>query len=149
MIYLKARYTITSNDHVLMFLQMLLIFSLFYNFEESFIKISIICFYLRIFGASKSFRWQAYALIVVLILWVLGVILEFALLCAPFAYNYDLSIPGGHCGNKVVSSQITGGLNVATDFLTMALPISQIIHLKQLPLKRKVGLIFMFSMGTL
>jgi len=42
---------------------------------------------------------------------------------------------------------VTGAVNVVTDFLTMALPISQIIHLN-LPVKKKLGLVFMFSLGT-
>jgi hypothetical protein len=127
---------------------MVLAFSLLYLFEESLIKISIICFYLRIFGDSKSFRIQSYILITILGLWALAGVFEIAFLCKPFAYNWDSSIKGGHCGNREIPFKVTGAINVVTDFLTMALPIPQIIHL-QLPVKRKLGLVVIFGLGTL
>jgi hypothetical protein len=41
-----------------------------------------------------------------------------------------------------------GALNVATDFMVMALPIPHILKL-QLAWRRKLGLIVMFSLGLL
>ncbi|TVY41060.1 Satratoxin biosynthesis SC1 cluster protein [Lachnellula subtilissima] len=127
--------------------QILLAFSFLYIIEECLIKISIICFYLRMFGESKSFRIQSYVLITVLGLWAVAGILDIALICKPFAYNWDESLEGGHCGNRQMSYKVEGGINVATDFLTMVLPIPQIIHL-QLPMRRTWGLAFMFGLGS-
>jgi len=127
---------------------MLLAFSFLYIVEETLIKISIICFYLRIFGKSKPFRLQSYVLITVLGLWAVAGLLDIVLICKPLAYNWDTSMKGGHCGNRQISYKVEGGINVATNFLTMVLPIPQIMHL-QLHMRQTWSLVVMFGLGCL
>lgn len=127
--------------------QLILPFEALYGVTLCLIKTSIVSFYLRIFGTSRNFRISAYVAIGILIAWAFSVILETFLLCRPLAYNWDTTIDGV-CGerNKVYVS--AGALNVITDFMVMALPVPHILSL-QLKIKKKMGLILMFSLGIL
>jgi len=81
-------------------------------------------------------------------MWAMSIVLETFLLCRPLAFNWDPTIPGGVCGqrNKVYVS--AGALNVVTDFMVMLLPVPHILGL-QLAIRRKLGLLLMFSLGIL
>lgn len=81
-------------------------------------------------------------------MWAISVILEALLLCRPFAFNWDPTIPGGVCGDRNRVYVSAGVLNVVTDFMVIALPVPHILGLK-LVLRRKLGLLFMFTMGIL
>lgn len=65
-----------------------------------FTKASILLFYMRIFDVSVTWVRAASRLATVAItLWRLSVILCGFLLCQPFAFNWDQTIPGGRCGD--------------------------------------------------
>ena len=127
--------------------QLLLPFEVLYATTLCLTKSSIISFYLRIFGPARTFRISAYISIGVLIAWALSIILEAFLLCRPLAYNWDSTIEGV-CGNRSKVYISAGALNVVTDFMVMALPIPHIFGL-QLRIKKKLGLVLMFSLGLL
>jgi hypothetical protein len=80
-------------------------------------------------------------------MWAISVVLETFLLCRPLTYNWDTTIKGT-CGQRNDVYVSAGALNVATDFMVMALPIPHILKL-QLAWRRKLGLIVMFSLGLL
>lgn len=141
-----GRHTADINpSDVVKTLKLILPFEALYGITLCLIKSSIICFYFRIFGNTRSFRISAFVVLAFIICWALSVILETFLLCRPVAYNWDTSIKGT-CGdrNKVYVS--AGALNVITDFMVMSLPIPHILSL-QLKLKKKLGLLLMFSLG--
>lgn len=97
-------------------LKLILPFEALYGITLCLIKSSIICFYFRIFGNTKSFRISAYAVLAFIICWALSVVLETFLLCRPVAYNWDTSIKGT-CGNRNTVYVSAGALNVITDFM--------------------------------
>ncbi|ROW06389.1 hypothetical protein VMCG_04283 [Cytospora schulzeri] len=66
--------------------------------------------------------------------------------CQPFAYNWDQTIPGGHCGNQVLSFQITGSLNVFLDAITLLLPMPYLTTLS-MSISKKLILIATFAVG--
>lgn len=112
---------------------------------------SVIYFYIRIFGDSKSFRIQANILIAVLSLWLLTSFLISMLLCRPFHYNWNLTSSSEHCGfngDQTTPFKALAAVNIVTDIATIALPVSQIYDLS-IPLKKRMGLVFMFGMGIL
>lgn len=110
-------------------------------------KVSVVTFYLRIFGAARSFRIPAFVVIGIVVAWAVSVILETFLLCRPLAYNWDSTIEGV-CGDRNNVYVSAGALNVVTDFMVMSLPIPQICKL-QLDPRKKIGLVGMFSLGIL
>ena len=112
-----------------------------------FIKISILLFYMRIF-AVRSFRIAAHITMVLVIAWALSVILCGFLLCTPFAFNWDQTIPGGSCGKQVLSYILTGALNIITDVMVLSLPIPMVWKL-QTPRANKIALTVIFGLGFL
>jgi hypothetical protein len=81
-------------------------------------------------------------------MWAVSVTLEALLLCRPLAANWDPTTQGGVCGDRDTVYVSSGALNVMTDLMVIALPLPHILRLN-LALHRKLGLLFMFSMGTL
>ena len=80
-------------------------------------------------------------------MWAMSVILEAFLLCRPLAANWDSTIPGV-CGDRNTVYISSGALNVMTDLMIIALPLPYILRLN-LALRRKLGLLLMFTMGIL
>lgn len=112
-----------------------------------FTKASILLFYMRIFDVDNYFRTVAQLATGAIVLWCLSVVLSSILLCWPFAYNWDQSIPG-HCGNQVLSYIITGAFNIVTDLIVLCMPMP-IIWKLQMPRANKVALTIIFAIGFL
>ena len=68
--------------------------------------------------------------------------------CRPIAYNWDTSIPGGHCTSKEAAYLSSACINLAIDILIVALPMPVLWNL-QLVTKKKIILSAIFGMGAL
>ncbi|KAL2841874.1 hypothetical protein BJY01DRAFT_217116 [Aspergillus pseudoustus] len=112
---------------------------------NSCVKLSLLSFYCRIFS-FPNFILVAKATAVFILLWATAVILGGFLLCQPFAYTWDQTIPGGHCGNQVLSYQITGALNLVTDLMVLTMPMPHLWKL-EMRLSHKVPLMCAFGVG--
>ncbi|KAF2087760.1 hypothetical protein K490DRAFT_65599 [Saccharata proteae CBS 121410] len=132
-------------EDVVKTLKLILPFEALYGVILMFIKLSILHFYLRIFGSDKHFRWAAYGVGAIVVMWMMSVVIETFLLCRPLAYNWDQSI-AGVCGQRNTVYVSAGVINMITDVMCMVLPAPTIWKL-QLPLARKIALIFLFSLG--
>ncbi|KAL4987808.1 hypothetical protein BDW68DRAFT_101874 [Aspergillus falconensis] len=109
-------------------------------------KVSILFLYLHIFPV----RWlvvSSYATMAVIVAWAIATILAGCLICRPFAYNWDKTIPGGHCGDQVTSFTITGIINLVTDVVVLVLPMPNLSRL-QMATYKKVTLITVFGLGA-
>ncbi|KAL4806616.1 hypothetical protein BDV18DRAFT_159787 [Aspergillus unguis] len=87
------------------------------------VKLSLLSFYCRVFTFPN-----------------------FILLCLPFVYTWDQSLPGGHCGNQVLSYQITGALNLITDLMVLAMPAPYLWKL-EMDKRQKIPLMGTFALG--
>lgn len=96
----------------------------------------------------RPFRIAAYSVIVLSILCGLFAILEIFPLCQPFAYNWDKTIPGGHCVNGAKAFYAVVSTNLITDLLIVILPMPMTWRL-QLPTTRKLALTSIFGIGLL
>lgn len=83
-----------------------------------------------------------------IIAWATATILAGFFICQPFAFNWDKSIPGGWCGNQVLSFQITGALNIVTDLTVLLLPLPVLVKLR-MPVYQRIVLLAVFSLGLL
>lgn len=92
--------------------------------------------------------WTVRGTILFITIWVVATIMAGCLICQPFAMNWDHTIPGGHCGNQVLSFTITGVLNLVTDLVVLVLPLPYLARL-QMPTYKKVVLMGVFSVGLL
>jgi hypothetical protein len=82
----------------------------------------------------------------IVVLWGLGSVLAPLLMCQPFAFNWNLKIPGGKCGNRPLSYILIGAFHIVTDVIVLTIPIPFLLKL-QLMKSRKISLIFIFSLG--
>jgi hypothetical protein len=78
----------------------------------------------------------------------LTTILESTLLCRPFEFNWDKTIEGGYCANERIAWLTAGILNLLLDVVIVVLPLPLLWKL-HLPLLKKLGVIFMLSVGIL
>ncbi|RDW57980.1 hypothetical protein BP6252_13391 [Coleophoma cylindrospora] len=110
-----------------------------------FTKLSILFFYMTIFS-TPNFKICAYAIMGIVVIWGLAVICCGFFLCRPFAYNWDLTIPDGKCGDLVTSYIATGSVNMATDIMVLTLPMPMVWNLHA-PRSDKMVLTAIFAFG--
>ncbi|KAH1642612.1 hypothetical protein KXX39_007697 [Aspergillus fumigatus] len=108
--------------------------------------ISILLLYLRIFPVVSVVR-VAWATIGVIVAWAIATILAGCLICRPFAFNWDQTIPGGSCGDQVTSFTATGVINLVTDVVVLVTPMPSLYRL-QMATYKKVTLITVFGLGV-
>jgi hypothetical protein len=74
-------------------------------------------------------------------------ILEICLICRPLAAQWDPNT-GGACGNQIASFVTIEVLGLALDVAILVLPIKVLFGLN-MALKRKLGLVMIFSSGVM
>ena len=109
------------------------------------IKVSILHFYITIFGSNKSFRYITYATMALPISFGVGNTLMAFLICRPFAKNWDPLLPGV-CGSDIDSVLATSVINLSIDVIIVILPMPILWRL-QMATSRKVALTFLFGLG--
>jgi hypothetical protein len=132
---------ITKLSQLIIPLQFLWVLSL------SCTKISILYLYILIFPI-RWVVWGSYMTMSIIVAWTVATILAGCLVCQPFAFNWDKSIPGGSCGDQVTSFTITGIINLITDIVVLLLPMRPLYQLQMATFKR-VTLVAVFGLGTL
>jgi len=132
---------------VILLLKLLVPLQFLWALSLGFSKISILLLYKSVF-AVPIVIWTARGAIGFIGLWVFGTILAGCLICRPFPMNWDPSIPGGYCGDQVLSFTVTGVLNLLTDVMVLVLPLPYLVKL-QMRLYKKLVLLGVFSMGFL
>jgi hypothetical protein len=113
------------------------------------IKLSLLCFYLRIFPQLKVKR-IIQGTIAVNILYGITFVFLGIFQCSPVSFywtKWDAAHPG-KCYHNNAMAWANACISIVMDFWMLALPISQIVNL-QLHWKKKVGVGMMFLVGTL
>jgi glucan phosphoethanolaminetransferase (alkaline phosphatase superfamily) len=120
---------------------------LFYFLGLTMIKISILCFFYRIFPVR---RLQQVILVVGSISAAYGVAFFFATLfqCHPIHYMWEQwhrETPG-QCNNFHMQGFIAAGISILIDIVIMILPLRQLYQL-DLSLQKRLSIILMFLVG--
>lgn len=68
--------------------------------------------------------------------------------CAPIAFYYDKSIPGGVCKDQSISGSVNGALSLLGDIFILSLPLPMIWKL-HMNTRRKIALCGIFLLGSL
>ncbi|KAF5009892.1 hypothetical protein FDECE_3919 [Fusarium decemcellulare] len=124
------------------------VMTILYFMAMSLIKLSLSLFYLNIFfdNISPHILWGT---VTFNALYGIAFLLAAIFQCAPVDYYWTQYL-GGYSG-KCVDINALGWVNastgVAVDIWMIAMPLSQVIHLR-LHWKKKVGVIIMFLLGT-
>ncbi|PVH68212.1 hypothetical protein DL98DRAFT_384448, partial [Cadophora sp. DSE1049] len=112
-----------------------------YNIALTTIKISIILQYLRVFG--RSIRFWCWASIVLVTLYGLETVITAIFNCVPVNAFW---LGGGKCIPKKFIWFFNAAFNILTDLIILILPMPVLSSLR-LPLKQKIGLMFVFALG--
>ncbi|RYP64333.1 hypothetical protein DL770_009222 [Monosporascus sp. CRB-9-2] len=137
-----------TPEDIMMFLKEAYFTILSYNIGLSFVKISILFLYFRLFtSASSALRRVSHVIVTIVVLASLWSIFSSALFCLPVAAFWDKSI-GGKCFPQKPMWYAAAALNILTDFMILILPLPSIKNL-QLPRRQKLALSFIFAIGFL
>lgn len=117
-----------------------------YPLSLSFIKCSILCLYLRIFGINSTFRRVTYGLLAMAVVWGISVTLGAIFQCNPIAAAYNPMITQKKCINIRDYFVATSILNVLIDVGILALPLPSLWKL-QLATHRKLTISAIFLLG--
>ncbi|KAJ5056824.1 CFEM domain-containing protein, partial [Bipolaris maydis] len=123
----------------------------FYGIEFGLGKIAFGLFYLRIFNDS-GFRKLVWSIVIFTLLYTIAFAFLGIFICSPVSYfwwQWDLG--GEHKGKCLNNNHIgfvTASFSIFTDLAMLGLPIPQVWAL-HLSTKKKVGVLFMFSIGFL
>lgn len=112
-------------------------------------KVSLLIFILRVFP-DKNFRRIVYGVIGLCIAYGISFILATAFQCSPVHYSWlqvDSSV-SGQCNNVHLQSWMSAICNIVIDIIILILPLKNLYEL-QINLKKKLMIIFMFSLGIL
>ncbi|KAL6231480.1 hypothetical protein BDW75DRAFT_243869 [Aspergillus navahoensis] len=115
-------------------------------FATTLVKLSLLSLYLQIFKSQLLFQVLAYIVATLSAMLALSGILLGILFCQPFAYNWDRTIKGGHCGDSPKFQLSTAVVNMMLDFFIVLLPLP-ILWSLQMSWKRKAMLSGVFSLG--
>ena len=118
-----------------------------YAMVMTFSKISILLFYRRL-TPNKVFHMFVWATLGCTIALAIAGPIADLLQCAPIAYFWDQSIPGGHCFNQAAFYFTMAGTTILGDLWILALPMPVFWGL-QISLKRRLILMSLFAVGFL
>jgi hypothetical protein len=114
-----------------------------------FIKIAFLLFFLQIFP-EKRFRRIVWSVVVFGLASTIAFALAAVFVCSPisFAWKQWDGESKGQCINNNSLAFTHAAFSIFLDFVTLSLPITQIWNL-HLAMKKKIGVLLMFSVGAL
>jgi hypothetical protein len=129
--------------------QVLWVGEIFYVLTVALVKLSFLCFCLRIFP-RREFRRIIHILMGVVALYGIAFTLVTVFNCTPVSYiwtNWD-GEHTGKCINFNMFAWAHAAINILLDMILVGVPIPELLALS-LSTKKKVFIIMMFSMGAL
>lgn len=138
--------TATQITHVLRYFY---IMAWLYFTQVMLVKLSFITFYMRIFPA-KGVQRVLWATFIFTVLWGVAFILTAVFQCKPISYFWTKwdGLHEGTCLSTNAISWSNAAINIALDLWILAVPLWQLREL-HLHWKKKIGVAFMFCIGTL
>lgn len=109
-------------------------------------KIALLVFYLRI-SPQKYLRWGVFAAIFIILGYTFSLLFGLIFACTPIKKSFNVLVKEGHCIDVISLYIATAACNIASDVILFFLPIPMVMNL-QMPLKQKLGLFFVFGIGS-
>lgn len=110
-------------------------------------KLAVLSMYLSIFGRSPKFRLACYVTTSIIIFNFFGNVAAGFGSCIPLNYLWK-AVKTGHCFNFDKWYRWVRVISILSDIAVIALPIPLTLRL-QMPTRKKLGLLFTFSLGGL
>ncbi|KAF1836952.1 hypothetical protein BDW02DRAFT_492481 [Decorospora gaudefroyi] len=128
-----------------------------YILDLCLIKTSILLFYHHIAASNKYLVYVVRILLGVIILGGISMIIAGILMCRPIsdAWSFEVFMggfygkPATQCYNPTPFWLFNATYNLITDVIIWSLPIAFIINLRSMPLRRRLELVGIFSVGTI
>jgi hypothetical protein len=123
--------------------------SIFYIASITMVKVSILCFILRVFPEQR-FRRVVFGVMAIVVGYGIAFVIATALQCWPAEYAWQQvdSAYEGTCNNIHLQAWMAAIFNIAIDLILLILPIKNLWGL-QMETKKKIMIMFMFSLGIL
>ncbi|KAF3480941.1 uncharacterized protein GIQ15_06288 [Arthroderma uncinatum] len=119
-----------------------------WSLATTFLKLSILSFYHKVFGSKKSMRVAVYIESVIVIALFIATILEPFLLCRPFRYTWDKFQTQGTCGDSKKAYLGVAVTNLVVDVSIYLLPIPVLWNL-QMTKSKRLALCGIFALGLI
>jgi hypothetical protein len=97
---------------------------------------------------QRWFRYSIFATLALIVGYTTGIFFSLIFACDPIARSFDITITTGSCINSAGLYIATAAANIISDVILFILPIPMVITL-QVPLKQKIGLMFIFGVGSM
>lgn len=122
---------------------------IFYVLALGVSKISILCFYLRVFP-HKDFRRIIYGVMGLSVAYTIAFFFATTFQCTPVSYAWTQwdGLHEGTCSDIHLQGWIAAGVNIVLDAIVMVLPLKHLAGLN-MNLKRKLMVMAMFSVGII
>ncbi|KAL8931271.1 MAG: hypothetical protein Q9211_007094, partial [Gyalolechia sp. 1 TL-2023] len=134
-------------DQITSFIKTYLASQILFGCSITATKLSILFFYHRLFP-SRTFFIVSLIIGLASILWWVGLMLTAFLQCRPLAYNWDRSIPNGHCVNGNVIGYAITSVNIVTDLVVLVLPIPWLWGMN-MAVPKRMAVVGLFVLGSL
>ncbi|KAK7450920.1 integral membrane protein [Colletotrichum acutatum] len=128
-----------------MILQIIYVLQMLYIFVQGFAKVSIACFYYRVF-TGKTFRLKINIFLIFLTTRSLMFLLLIIFQCTPIQSIWNRSVPS-QCLNLSAISYGGAACSILEDIVLIVLPVPELMRL-QLDKKKKAALLGMFALGS-
>ncbi|GAM90673.1 hypothetical protein ANO11243_087180 [Dothideomycetidae sp. 11243] len=121
-----------------------------YKLTICFTKLSILCFYQRMFSTHKTFTLTCKLLGVVILGWVTGAVFATVFQCTPVEYTWKGKASGikGSCIDLQASWYTNCIFNISTDVLIVLLPML-VVRKLQMRTREKIQLCALFALGLM
>ncbi|CAJ0547958.1 Ff.00g047120.m01.CDS01 [Fusarium sp. VM40] len=113
----------------------------------SFAKLALLIFYLRL-SPQRWFKWAVWTAITIICIYTVILFCLVLFACKPMAMNWDITVTDGVCINQTKTYIATAAVNIISDLFLFVLPLPMVFQL-QLPAKQKIGLMGIFTIGSL
>jgi len=133
------------------------VYRILYYLDLCFIKLSILLFYNYFASAHRTFHRLVRGLMVFVSVGTLAMIIASIMMCNPpsDAWSVEVFLHGGQgihdfkCYDPTILWFFSAGFNLVTDFVIWVLPIPFLLNLQSMPVRRRLGLVAIFSVGIL
>jgi hypothetical protein len=112
----------------------------------TFIKVSILFLYLRIFSITNMLK-ACYVTLVIVIIHGVWLLFSSIFGCLPIASYWNNTL-SGKCLPSAASWVVTYSVNIVTNVVIFLLPLP-VIGTLNLPRRQKIGVFFVFALGSL
>ncbi|KAJ4400329.1 hypothetical protein N0V91_008788 [Didymella pomorum] len=122
---------------------------IFYVLSLGVSKISILCFYLRVFP-HKDFRRIIFGVMGLAVAYTIAFFFATTFQCTPMSYAWTQwdGLHEGKCQDIHLQGWIAAGINIALDIIVMILPLKHLAGLN-MNLRKKLMVMAMFSVGII